>query len=98
VARIDEAETPSALTLFLLNGWYVDDLYRVLFVRPYEAMARFLWERVDEGGIDDFLDGLGSLAVKTGEGLGRWTTGRVSVYLLSFAAGTAVIVGWLAWA
>jgi NADH-quinone oxidoreductase subunit L len=95
--RIAEAETPSALTRFLLNGWYVDDLYRVLFVRPYEVIARFLWERVDEGGIDASLDGLGSLAVKTGGGLGRWATGRVSAYLLSFAAGAAVIVGWLAW-
>jgi NADH-quinone oxidoreductase subunit L len=97
-ARIAEADAPSALTRFLLNGWYVDDLYRVLFIRPYEATARFLWLRVDKGGIDGSLDGIGALAVKTGEGLGRWTTGRVSVYLLSFAAGAAVIVGWLAWA
>jgi NADH-quinone oxidoreductase subunit L len=95
--RIAEAKTPSALTRFLLNGWYVDDLYRVVFVRPYEAIARFLWVRVDKGGIDGALYGIGNLAVKTGEGLGRWTTGRVSVYLLSFAAGAAVIVGWLAW-
>jgi NADH-quinone oxidoreductase subunit L len=95
--RIAEAEAPSALTRFLLNGWYVDDLYRVVFVRPYEAIARFLWIRVDKGGIDGVLYGIGNLAVKTGEGLGDWTTGRVSFYLLSFAAGAAVIVGWLAW-
>jgi NADH-quinone oxidoreductase subunit L len=96
-ARVAGAESPSALTRFLLNGWYVDDLYRVVFVRPYEAIARFLWVRVDKGGIDGTLYGIGNLAVKTGGGLGRWTTGRVSVYLLSFAAGAAVIVGWLAW-
>jgi NADH-quinone oxidoreductase subunit L len=95
--RIAQAETPSVLTRFFLNGWYVDDLYRFLFIRPYEAIARFLWLRVDKGGIDGGLDGLGASALNAGEALGRWTTGRVSVYLLSLAAGAAVIVGWLAW-
>ena len=96
-ARIAEAVAPSALTRFLLNGWYVDNLYGLLFVRPYGAIARFLWERVDRGGIDAALYGVGTLAEKSGGRLGRWTAGRVSVYLLSFAAGAAVIVGWLAW-
>ncbi len=96
-ARTAEAEAPSLLVRFLLNGWYVDELYRLLFVRPYEAIARFLWERVDNGGIDASLDGIGTLAVNSGERLGSWTTGRLSAYLLSFAAGAAVIVGWLAW-
>ena len=42
-----------------------------------------------EGG----LDGMGALALDAGEALGSWSTGRVSVYLLSFAGGAAVIVG-----
>ena len=87
---------PGAVAFFL-NGWRFDDLYRTIFIRPYEALARILWERVDEGVIDDFLDRLAHILGRTGEGLGSWTTGRVSVYLLSLAAGLALIVAYFAW-
>ena len=97
-ARIEAAAAePRGITAFLLNGWYADNLYRLLFIRPYEALAGFLWRRVDEGVIDDSLDRLADGLGRTGQGLGRWSCGRVSVYLLSFAAGLALILGWLAW-
>jgi NADH-quinone oxidoreductase subunit L len=96
--RLVEAErAPAGVTAFLLNGWYVDNLYRFLFIRPYEALASFFWQRVDEGVIDDSLDRFAALLGRTGQVLGGWTTGRVSVYLLSMAAGLAVVLVYLAW-
>ncbi len=95
--RIAQGERPSPLTRFFLHGWYLDDLYGVIAVRPYGVLARLLWVRVEKGGIDATLDGMAVLALKGGERLGSWTTGRISAYLLSFAGGAAVIVGWLAW-
>lgn len=47
--------------------------------------------------IDDSLDRLADGIGTAGQGFGRWSCGRVSVYLLSFAAGLALILGWLAW-
>jgi len=91
------ARPATGLTAFLLNGWYVDSLYRVLFIRPYEALAGFFWQRIDEGAIDDSLDRLAALLGRTGTGLAGWCTGRVSVYLASFAAGAALILAYLAW-
>jgi len=93
----EAAAEPSRLSAFLLKGWRVDDLYRVLFIRPYEKLAGFLWEKVDEGVIDNGLDHLAVGLGKAGVGLGRWSTGRVSTYLLSLAAGAALLLGWLAW-
>jgi NADH-quinone oxidoreductase subunit L len=123
--RISAAEKPlPALAAFCLNGWYFDAIYRLLFIRPYEALSRFLWQRVDEGVIDDSLDRLAGgvaqsarfmwvqvdertidasldrlseLTGRAGERLGRWTSGRISVYILSFAAGAVLILAYLAW-
>jgi NADH-quinone oxidoreductase subunit L len=96
--RIAEAEqAPAGMTAFLLQGWRFDDFYRLLFIRPYEVLARFFWERCDEGVIDDSLDRLANFLGWSGEKLGSWTTGRVSVYLLSFAAGMTLILAYLAW-
>lgn len=90
-------EEPSDLVAFLYNGWYADALYRKLFIRPFEALAGFLWNKVDEGVIDNSLDRLADLAGRTGQALGSWTGGRVSSYLVSFAAGLAALLGYMAW-
>ena len=91
------AEPATRMVAFFLSGWRFDDLYRFLFIRPYGRLARILWERVDEGVIDDTLDRLARVLGRSGEWLGSWTTGRVSVYLLSLAAGLALILVYLAW-
>src|SRR3546814_10206538 len=40
------------LYAFLLNKWYFDELYNVLFVRPAFAIGRFFWKKGDVGTID----------------------------------------------
>ena len=60
----------TGMVAFFLNGWRFDDLYRFLFIRPYGWLAKVLWERVDEGVIDDSLDRLAGLLGRAGEGLG----------------------------
>jgi NADH-quinone oxidoreductase subunit L len=96
--RLAEAETPAAgLRAFLLNGWYFDSLYRFLFVRPFSNLSGILWDRVDEGGIDNSLDRFADLLGRGGAFLGNWTCGRVSLYLLSLAAGATLLLGWFAW-
>jgi NADH-quinone oxidoreductase subunit L len=96
--RLAEAEkAPAGLPAFLLAGWRFDDLYRFLFIRPYEALANFFWQRLDEGVIDESLDRLAAFLGRAGEGIGSWTSGRVSAYIISFAAGAALLVAYLAW-
>ena len=96
--RLEEAGSqPSLLGSFLAHGWYFDNLYNLILIRPYRALAAVLWQRLDEGVIDDSLDRLAHALGRTGSWLGRWSTGRVSIYLISFAAGGGVILGYLAW-
>jgi NADH-quinone oxidoreductase subunit L len=95
--RIEEADDQSPLFVFLQKGWYFDALYDMILVRPYQALSSVLWQKVDEGMIDGSLNRLASGVGWTGTWLGRWSTGRVSIYLLSFAAGVALMIGYLAW-
>ena len=96
--RLVEAEVPArGLHAFLLAGWRVDALYELLFVRPYTWLATVLWQRLDEGCIDDSLDRSASWLGRCGQWLGSWGAGRVSASLLSMAGGAALIIVWLAW-
>jgi NADH-quinone oxidoreductase subunit L len=95
--RIAAAAGPtSAWVEFFLNGWRFDNLYRFIFIRPYEALSRFFWLTVDEGLIDNSLDRLASFLGWSGERIGSWTSGKVSVYIVSFAAGATLLIAYLA--
>jgi NADH-quinone oxidoreductase subunit L len=95
--RLAAARQTPGWVEFFINGWCFDALYRFLFIRPYEALSGFFWKQIDEGVIDDSLDGVAGLLGRAGEGLGSWTSGRVSLYIISFAAGAAVLMAYLAW-
>ncbi|HJV35821.1 NADH-quinone oxidoreductase subunit L [Geomonas sp.] len=97
-ARVRESGSqPASYYAFLLNGWYFDRLYYHTLIRPYHVLSGILWQKVDEGVIDDSLDRLGSGLGFSGSLLGRWSSGRISIYILSFATGGALMLGYLAW-
>jgi NADH-quinone oxidoreductase subunit L len=43
---------------FLLNKWYVDEIYHAIFVRPAKALGVFLWKKGDGAVIDGGINGL----------------------------------------
>jgi NADH:ubiquinone oxidoreductase subunit 5 (subunit L)/multisubunit Na+/H+ antiporter MnhA subunit len=75
----------------------VDQLYDLLFVRPYVRLATLLWQRVDEGCIDDNLDRTATQLGRFGNLLGGLGQGRVSLSLTGMAIGAALMIAWLAW-
>ncbi|MFZ4857300.1 MAG: NADH-quinone oxidoreductase subunit L [Desulfuromonadaceae bacterium] len=92
-----EQQSAGGIAAFLLEGWRVDALYDLLLVRPYTRLSSFLWQKIDEGCIDDSLDRMALLLGKYGQWLGARGQGRVSLSLLGMAAGAALMVFWLAW-
>ena len=52
------AEAAQPLYLFLLNKWYFEELYDAVFVKPAQAIGRFLWKKGDEATIDGGINGL----------------------------------------
>ena len=39
---------------FLLNKWYFDELYEIIFVKPLKLIGTFLWKKGDQNTIDRY--------------------------------------------
>ena len=81
------------LYLFLLNKWYVDEIYDFLFVNPAKRLGHFLWKRGDGNVIDGFLNGVAMGAVPFFTRLaGRWQSGYLFTYAFAMVLGIAFLI------
>ncbi len=76
---------------FLLNKWYFDELYAVVFVRPCLALARALWG-VDRDVIDGMPNGIASLTVAGSGRMVKLQTGSIANYAFTMLIGVVVLV------
>jgi len=80
---------------FLLNKWYFDELYDLLFVRPAFAIGRLFWKGGDVGVIDRFgPNGLAALVVQGGAVTRRLQSGYLYSYALVMLIGLAAATTW----
>ena len=80
---------------FLLNKWYFDELYDLIFVRPAKWLGRFLWKKGDGFVIDGFgPDGVTALASDVAKGAVRLQTGYVYHYAFAMMIGVAALISW----
>ncbi|WP_294337841.1 NADH-quinone oxidoreductase subunit L [uncultured Sphingomonas sp.] len=83
------------LYAFLLNKWYFDELYNVVFVKPAFWFGRLFWKKGDEGTIDRFGPNGSAALVKFGSGVAaRIQTGYVYTYAFVMLLGLTAVVTW----
>ncbi len=88
------AEFPG-LYKFLLNKWYFDELYDLIFVRPAKWLGRALWKKGDGAIIDGFgPDGVSSVVVRVTGRVVRLQTGYLYNYAFAMLIGVAALVTW----
>ena len=81
--------------LFLLNKWYFDELYDVLFVRPARYLGRNLWKQGDGAVIDGIgPDGLAAVTLSVARRAVRLQSGYIYHYAFAMLLGLAAIVTW----
>ncbi len=85
-----------ALEELLSSGFYLDRLYQIALVRPYQFLAKIFWLNVDEGVVDDRFDATANVFRFFSFGLQFWTTGRLSTYLKMLLLGFTAILSALA--
>ena len=92
--RETTVKVQTGIKSILNRGWYVDELYRAVFVIPFFALASFLARVFDLGGIDGAVNGIGRLFNTVALGARRYQSGFVRAYGLVMLFGVVATVAW----
>ena len=81
--------------MFLLNKWYIDEIYNFIFVRPVKWLARLLWKGGDGVVIDGFgPNGIAASVLYFTQRVVSLQTGFVYHYAFAMLLGIAGLVSW----
>ncbi|WP_158923123.1 NADH-quinone oxidoreductase subunit L [Acidisphaera sp. S103] len=78
---------------FVLNKWYFDELYNVIFVQPAIRLARLFWQVGDVTIIDGVPNGLAELTSDGSREVVKIQTGSLAVYAFAMLIGVVVLIG-----
>ncbi|OAE97339.1 NADH-quinone oxidoreductase subunit L [Bradyrhizobium centrolobii] len=92
---VELAKTQPMLYQFLLNKWYFDELYEVIFVRPAKWIGYQLWKKGD-GFIIDGLgpDGVSARVLDVTRNVVKIQTGYLYHYAFAMLIGVAGLITW----
>ena len=89
------AQSQPLLYKFLLNKWYFDELYDIIFVRAAKAIGRFLWKQGDGRVIDGMgPDGVSARVLDLTGWAVRMQTGYLYHYAFAMLIGLAGFMTW----
>jgi NADH-quinone oxidoreductase subunit L len=92
---VELARQHQMLYQFLLNKWYFDELYDLIFVRPAKWIGRFLWKFGDGYVIDGFgPDGISARVLDVTRNVVRLQTGYLYHYAFAMLIGVAGLITW----
>jgi NADH-quinone oxidoreductase subunit L len=92
---VELARQQPLLYNFLLNKWYFDELYDLIFVRPAKWIGRFLWKFGDGYIIDGFgPDGVSARVLDVTRNVVRLQTGYLYHYAFAMLIGVAGLITW----
>jgi NADH-quinone oxidoreductase subunit L len=96
---VELARQHDVLYRFLLNKWYFDELYDLIFVRPTKWLGRLLWKSGDGWLIDGFgPDGVSARVLDVTRNVMRLQTGYLYHYAFAMLIGAAAFITWFMFA
>ncbi|ACI93055.1 NADH-quinone oxidoreductase subunit l [Afipia carboxidovorans OM5] len=92
---VELAHQQPLLYKFLLNKWYFDELYDIIFVRPAKWLGYTLWKKGDGMLIDGLgPDGVSKRVLDITRGAVRLQSGYLYHYAFAMLVGAAGLVTW----
>ena len=96
---VELARQHPGLYQFLLNKWYFDELYDIIFVRPASAIGRLFWKTGDGKIIDGMgPDGISARVLDITRGVTRLQSGYLYHYAFAMLIGAAALVTYMMFA
>jgi NADH-quinone oxidoreductase subunit L len=96
---VELARQQEPLYKFLLNKWYFDELYDLIFIRPTLWLGRLMWKGGDGWLIDGFgPDGVSARVLDVTRNVVRLQTGYLYHYAFAMLIGVAALVTWFMFA
>ncbi len=93
---VELARQHNGLYKFLLNKWYFDELYDVIFVRPAKWLGHFLWKQGDGRMIDGLgPDGISARVLDVTRNVVKLQSGYLYHYAFAMLIGAAVLVTYM---
>ncbi|HDS15428.1 MAG TPA: NADH-quinone oxidoreductase subunit L [Proteobacteria bacterium] len=78
----------------LLNKWYVDELYDLVFISPLRGFSYFLWRGIDVSVIDALVNGVARVVGWSSSVVRYIQSGYVQSYAVSVVLGTVVLLAY----
>src|SRR5689334_9152971 len=92
---VELASQQPLLYQFLLNKWYFDELYELIFVRPAKWIGYQLWKKGDGFVIDGFgPDGVSARVLDVTRNVVKIQTGYLYHYAFAMLIGVAGLITW----
>lgn len=92
---VELADQHPLLYRFLLNKWYFDELYELIFVRPAKWLGYQLWKKGDGYVIDGFgPDGVSARVLDVTRNVVKIQTGYLYHYAFAMLIGVAGLITW----
>ena len=92
---VELANQHQMLYQFLLNKWYFDELYDIIFVRPAKWLGYQLWKKGDGFVIDGFgPDGVSARVLDITRNVVKIQTGYLYHYAFAMLIGVAGLITW----
>ena len=81
---------------FLLNKWYIDELYEALFVKPLKLIGLFLWKKGDQNTIDRYgPDGFSKIIKYFSNKAVKFQSGYIYDYAFAMLLGLSFLLTYL---
>ena len=89
-------KTNGPLYNFLLNKWYIDELYDLILVKPIKRVGSFLWKKGDIGIIDKFgPDGISRVVKYISNKSIKLQSGYIYDYAFVMLIGLSLLITYL---
>ncbi len=81
---------------FLLNKWYVDEIYDFIFIKPLKKLGLFFWKRGDQNTIDRFgPDGISKVIKYISNKAVQFQSGYIYDYAFVMLIGLSALITYL---